>query len=417
MPHPARPKGRKERAPTVRRDTHSKAEVREDKARAKFVSKNKDILTAEDMATGGQPPPQGPYFYQENGKTYFSLPSHMVNGIMNCQHYRQMMKDCESEGIQVPHHVMAKDPQVHIMTPAQYMKAVCEERIPVMDNHKTLESIAEKTKDLPQEEQPLITVLEFLRLSEAAATANPGTVPTTIDSSAQTEDTANFIVSKDTLVAYTISVIQQTLDYHFGQMSIVYQSAHNSAMQDTPSRAEQLANEHFNIALLTDQAPARQFSNDPNNTPPPAVDPTPTTSSQETIPKSVDQGHSHPNKKSQPTGTVPPTCRSESGLCDGIPAGYETDDSWGCHSPHANPEDQIPDLEEELLPFLTLRAWRNQTPNRNTQRGRPRGRGGIHHHRQQNQNIPVRDGYDQPPRPWESRPYGRRTRSQRALQE
>ena len=71
------------------------------------------------------------------------------------------MKDCESEGIQVPHHVMAKDPQAHIMTPAQYMKAVCKERIPVMDNHKTLESLAEKMKDLPQEEQPLITVLEF----------------------------------------------------------------------------------------------------------------------------------------------------------------------------------------------------------------------------------------------------------------
>ena len=152
----------------------------------------------------------------------------------------------------------------------------------------------------------------ILQFSEAAAAANPRTVPTTIDSSVQTEDTANFIVSKDTLVAYTISVIQQTLDYNFGQMSIVYQSAHNSGTQDTPSRAEQLANEHFNIALLTDQVPVRQDSNDPNNTQPPAVDTTPTTSSQETIPKSVDQGHNHPNKKSQPTGTVLPTCRSES---------------------------------------------------------------------------------------------------------
>ena len=130
------------------------------------------------------------------------------------------------------------------------------------------------------------------RFSEAAATTNTRTVTTTIDSSAQTDDTANFIVSKDTLVAYTISVIQQTLDYHFGQMSIVYQSAHNSATQDTPSWAEQLANKHFNIALLTDQAPAHQFSNDPNNTQPLTVEPTPTTSSQETTPKSVDQGHS-----------------------------------------------------------------------------------------------------------------------------
>ena len=89
---------------------------------------------------------------------------------------------------------------------------------------------------------------------------------------------ANFIVSKDTLVAYTIAVIQQTLDYHFGQMSIVYQSAHNSATHDTPLRAEELVSEHFNIALLTDQTPGCLSSNDTNNMPPPTVDPTPTTS-------------------------------------------------------------------------------------------------------------------------------------------
>ena len=97
-------------------------------------------------------------------------------------------------------------------------------------------------------------------------------------------------MSKDTLVAYTISVIQQTLDYHFGQMSVVYQSAHNSAMHETPSRAEQIATKHFNIALLTNQTPARQVSNDETNTQLPTVDPTPTTSTQETIPKSIDQG-------------------------------------------------------------------------------------------------------------------------------
>ena len=84
------------------------------------------------------------------------------------------MKDCESEGIQVPHHVMAKDPQAHIMTPAQYMQQVREEQIPVMDNHKTLESIAEKTKDLPQEEQPLITVLEFHDFQRPPPPPTPG---------------------------------------------------------------------------------------------------------------------------------------------------------------------------------------------------------------------------------------------------
>ena len=279
-----------------------------------------------------------------------------------------------------------------------------------------MESLAEKTKDLPVEEQPLITVLEFRNFQRLPPPPNSGTVKPTIDISVQTDTAATFIVSKDTLVAYTIVVIQQTLDYHFGQMSIVYQSAHNSATQDTLSRAVELANEHFNIALLTDQAAGGLSSQDTNNTPPPTVDPTPGTSTQETTPKSVDQDYSDPHKKSQPTGTVPPTCRPDPELCNGIPAGYETDDSWGCYSPHANQEDQTPDLEEELLPFLTLRAWKSPT-NRNTQRGRPRGRGSNHHHRQQNQSIPVWDGYERLPRLWESHPYGRRTRSQRALQE
>ena len=89
------------------------------------------------------------------------------------------------------------------------MKEVHEERIPVMDNHKPLESLAEKTKDLPQEEQPLITVSWNSAIFRGCRhRPTPGTVTTTIDSSAQTDDTANFIVSKDTLVAYTILVIQ-----------------------------------------------------------------------------------------------------------------------------------------------------------------------------------------------------------------
>ena len=71
---------------------------------------------------------------------------------------------------------------------------------------------------------------------------------------------------------------------------------------------------------------------------PPTVDPASTAYAQETIPKSLDKGFKHPNLK-PPTGTVPPTSRSQAELCDGIPAGYESDDSWGCYSPHARPEE------------------------------------------------------------------------------
>ena len=105
-------------------------------------------------------------------------------------------------------------------------------------------------------------------------------------------------------------VIQQTQDYHFGQMSIVYQMAHNQAALETPSRAEELAKEHFNLALLTNQHPGEsqpQMRHE-SNTLPPTVETSPTTSAQETIPKSVDQGFNNPNTKPHPTGTVTPTC-------------------------------------------------------------------------------------------------------------
>ena len=186
-------------------------------------------------------------------------------------------------------------------------------------------------------------------------------------------------------------------------------------MIKTLSRAEALATDHFNIALLTDNKPQVPQMHDKADTTPPTVDPALTASTQETVPKSVDRDRRHPNSK-PPTGTVPPTSRSQAELCNGIPAGDESDDSWGYLSSHPRPEDQTPDLEEELLPILTLRAWQSP-PHRGPLRGRPRGGGGRCQHRQYNQNIPVRDGYDQPPRPWESRPYGHRTRSQRALQE
>ena len=41
------------------------------------VHQNKGIFEKDEMANGGVPPP-GPYFYQEHGKTYFSIPVDML---------------------------------------------------------------------------------------------------------------------------------------------------------------------------------------------------------------------------------------------------------------------------------------------------------------------------------------------------
>ena len=78
------------------------------------------------------------------------------------------------------------------------------------------------------------------------------------------------------------------------------------------------------------------------------------------------------NQKSQPTGTVPPTCRPEKGTCSGIPAGYESDDSWGGHSNNDDPQQQMPDLDKELYPLVAYRTWkRPYARGRNTPGGVP----------------------------------------------
>ena len=152
MPSPGRPTGKKLRGGQTRRDSRSKAQIREDAARAKFLNKHKDILEGSDMANSGTPPPPGLFFYKEQGKTFLSMPSEMLQNIMTCPHYAQMMKDCQAEGVPVPHHLLAKDLQAHLMTPQQYVSQVQENKIPRMNNHSVMEELASKTNQLPPSE-------------------------------------------------------------------------------------------------------------------------------------------------------------------------------------------------------------------------------------------------------------------------
>ena len=95
---------------------------------------------------------------------------------------------------------------------------------------------------------------------------------------------------------------------------------------------------------------------------------------------------------------IAPTCRRDYGLVNGIPVGYETDDSWDNDS-HTHEHTHT----HNIVPLLTLRPW-NTRPHR--------GRGQPH---RQNNNINVRTGNAPYSRPWDNQPYGRRTRSQQAL--
>ena len=267
-------------------------------------------------------------------------------------------------------------------------------------------------QDEPTTTQPTTrdNAARIQRFSEAPASPNSGPTKTkTVDIGAQTDDTEHFYVSKDTILAYTIAVVQNTQAYHFGQMSVVFQMAQNKAALETPSRAEEFTNEHFNIKLLTDKENYKGPLNAQAHKRKASVDATPTKPTQETVPKVVEPSNSASNQKSQPTGTVLPTCRPKKGTCNGIPAGCESDDSWGGYSHNDDPQQQTPNLDEELYPLVAYRMW---TRPHTTGRGRPRGVPRGSHHRAPNRQIPVRDGYERPQRPWDGQPYGRRTRSQ-----
>ena len=56
----------------------------------------------------------------------------------------------------------------------------------------------------------------------------------------------------DTLVAYTIAIVQNTQTLQFDQMQVALQTAQNHASIETPLKAEQLMTAHFNLAILTD---------------------------------------------------------------------------------------------------------------------------------------------------------------------
>ena len=86
----------------------------------------------------GPSDPQGPFLYQENGKTYTSLPAEMLKNIRKSPLFDKMKKDCQAEGIEIPKTIMAKNPVAHMLTPQEYLQKVADGVMPQMDNHQIM---------------------------------------------------------------------------------------------------------------------------------------------------------------------------------------------------------------------------------------------------------------------------------------
>ena len=121
MPYPTKPKGgwQRPRQVVVNKST---AQIWEKKATQKFANKYKEIF--QNNMAEGQNDPQGPFFYQEGGKTYASLPLGMKQGIQQSPLFEKMQKDCKAEGIKLPKNIMVKDPRTHMLMPQEYLRNV-----------------------------------------------------------------------------------------------------------------------------------------------------------------------------------------------------------------------------------------------------------------------------------------------------
>ena len=172
----------------------------------------------------------------------------------------------------------------------------------------------------------------------------------------QTDTCDTLYVTKNTLTAYTIAIVQNSQALQYDQMHTALQTARNQASLETPLRAEELLTAHFNLAVLEDQKDTNK-SPDAQNSPDTTQDAEPSASApyeQMYVKIPSHYTDSSASRRPHPTGAVAPTCRREYGPVNRIPAGYESDDSWDNLS-HTHDHT----LTHNIVPLLTLRPWRN----------------------------------------------------------
>ena len=195
----------------------------------------------------------------------------------------------------------------------------------------------------------------------------------------QTDSCDTLYITKNVLTAYTIAIVQNAQALQYDQMHIALQMARNQASLETPLRAEELMTAHFNLAVLSNETDVNKTS-DAQKPEATTLDAEPSASAadDETYIKipSCRYAANCDVKKQHPTGAVAPTCRREYRLVNGIPAGYETDDSWDNDS-HTHEHTHT----HNIVPLLSICPWNNH-PHR--------GREQLHG---QHNNINVRTGH------------------------
>ena len=221
MPYPTKPKGgwQRPRQVVVNKST---AQLREKKATKKFMNKYPEIFQT-NMAQSNNPP--GPFLYQEDGKTYASLPAEMLRNIQSSHLYDKMQKDCKAEGIEnTKDNVGQRSCSPHddsTGVPAQ------GGRWPNAENEQSRNDGRASNQERP--DTNTYDGISGRRDPEKQVS----------DVSIQTDTCDTLYVTKNTLTAYTIAVVQNSQALQYDQMHAALQSAHNQSSLETPIKAEE----------------------------------------------------------------------------------------------------------------------------------------------------------------------------------
>ena len=133
------------------------------------------------------------------------------------------------------------------------------------------------------------------------------------DVALQTDTCDTLYVTKNTLTAYTIAIVQNSQALQYDQMHVALQSARNQSSLETPLKAEELLTAHFNLAVLEDQTIKHTITDaekSPDNTQ--NADPSTSAPDDQTYIKIPSRyAENSATRRPHPTGAVAPTCRCE----------------------------------------------------------------------------------------------------------
>ena len=233
MPYPTKPKGgwQRPRQVVVNKTT---AQLREKKAARKFLNKYSEVFQT-NMAQRSNSPP-GPFLYQEDGKTYASLPAEMLRNIQGSHLYEKMEKDCKAEGIEIPKILMCQRP----CGPHDNSSGVFAEGggWPNAANEQSRNDGRVSSQERSDQN------------THDGISGSGKPEKQVSDIALQTDTCDTLYVTKNTLTAYTIAIVQNSQVLQYDQMHAALQSARNQSSLETPLKAEELLTAHFNLAVL-----------------------------------------------------------------------------------------------------------------------------------------------------------------------